>query len=164
MRLTGQILKRYQCFLKNGTYVLNPSRTCFTLQETETTDGVRDFATEVTGRSRFRIRRKYYARIHGGKFQCTKMLLADGGNVAKCFDFSQGIVVSIFKTTEHMHVWLQQRETFCADFPTSNILDCNDEECYVVEELLRDTTTSAEEKWLYVLKYYSGHVFDVEKE
>ncbi len=164
MRLVGSVFNKYKKYLQPGVYELNAAGTCFCKKDEKKQSSVSDFATEVTNGKGWKLQRRFHVKEADSQFQCTQMLLTDAGNIVKCFDFDAGLVVSIFKSVERMHAWVQKKEEAKTYFLTSNILKCNWDDRYVVEELLKDTVSVAEEKWKHVLEYYVEHSFERNEE
>lgn len=156
-RRLAEAFRAFSGCMKNGTYLPDWSLTTASLRRKDADDAeVRSFLAANRGNgplkafflNMFRLTNRNCA----GEYQCTKMLLTEGGAV-KGFDFAKGVVRSLFPTEEDAERFIRRKEHAAALFPTAKTIDFQKDKRSVTEELLRDDGTDVETKFRAVLLF-----------
>lgn len=144
---------KYKAFLKSGIYELNDSASCFSEVSVPNGD-VRDFSSVAVGKRGGKRKLRVYVDQLESRFSCTKMLITGAGETIKCFDFSENVVFSLFRSEKILRDYIKEREDASSFFPMPAIKDINYHELFVIEERLTDTVLP-QEKWESLWRFYS---------
>lgn len=153
IRQAKRIFYEYNKYLKCGVYRLNNSAVCFD-EISYVEKELCDFETLVSKNKASKSEHIFRVEHEYNEFDCTKMLITNHGQIIKCFDYIQNVVVSIFESKDSFMQYLNERKQASHFFSTSDICNVNEKEMYIVETLLIDDTTTDEQKWKCILEYY----------